>query len=82
MSAIWQLMKLTRYWFEFADSAESPFPRTFEVTAVNYDDALVILKSTVSDFQPLQLPKIICDMDRQTLYPNHIRAVSGLVHTM
>ena len=65
-------MKLTRYWFEFAETADSPWRSSFGVTAWTYDDALAILKSNISDFHKLQLTKNVSDVDIRTLDADHV----------
>ena len=65
-------MKLTRFWFEFANPSEPHFPSRFGVTAWTYDDALTILRDAIPVWNQFQLTQSISDVDIQTLDPNHV----------
>ena len=71
-------MKLTRYWLEFAEPAESLFIRSFGVTAWNHNDALNILMSRISDYHQLRPTKRIDGVDINTLDPNHVLPNMGV----
>jgi hypothetical protein len=71
-------MRLTRYWFEFADLSESTIHQCFGVTAWTHDDAISLLSRLIPNWKQFQLNQIISNVDISTLDTNHVRPNMGV----